>query len=58
MSTQESLPLIDLTPKAQNVANLLMLQHGFRRWGAFRLLAPGIKRAFAQSLPHVSFFHI
>jgi hypothetical protein len=57
MSTQESLPLIDLTSKNQNLVNILKLQRGIRKWGAFRLLAPGINSAFARGVPYVSFFH-
>ncbi|KAJ5715910.1 uncharacterized protein N7483_013091 [Penicillium malachiteum] len=51
MSAQNSLPLLDLST-ARSSLNRTELQRGIRRYGAFRLLAPGIFRAFARAIPH------
>ena len=52
MSTQQVLPLLDLTSSRHDISKL---RHAIRKWGAFRLSAPKIQRAFADCVPHVSF---
>ncbi|KAJ6117958.1 hypothetical protein N7523_005709 [Penicillium sp. IBT 18751x] len=49
MPAQQVLPLLDLSTAPTNIAEL---RRGIRKWGAFRLLAPGIHRAFARGVPH------
>jgi hypothetical protein len=54
-TTQQILPLLDLST-ARSPVNIFELRHGIRKWGAFRLLAPGIQSAFARVVPHVRLF--
>lgn len=47
MLTKHWLPLIDLTKK-QSAVTIFNVQHAILRYGAFRLRAPELKRAFAR----------